>query len=203
MNTYKTQFNPISLPGVEPYSAERIARELTNIQSSIKSLNDKIDDIKKLKTIHQALRTGILSASSANTMEPFAFGDPGMVLEQFTLINADLARSGGKLTSLVLAGNGSLSGSTPSTVSNAKILFQLGGSDFVRFSGTGTVIGTTPQNFFVELNLMPFREEFQNGNFFLGVGLWISSGSGLVTLGGSSQSNPNVYAEIAYQVELP
>ena len=189
--------------GLNDFTAERIFREFKRVEQGIRSLNDRIDNIKTLKTVHQALRTGIVAAASTNTVEPFNFGDPGVVLEQFTLINADLAREGGKIISLKLSGNGGLRGSTAATTANAKILFQLAGSSFVRFSGTGTVTGTTSRNFFVELDLMQLEQEFQNGNFFFGVGLWKTAGAGQIFLGESTESHPNVYVEIVYQVELP
>lgn len=189
--------------GLDDFGAERVFREFKRVEQGIRVLSNRIDAIKDIKRIHQVLRTGLVSATTTNTIEPFAFGDPGVVLEQFTLINSDVTKIGGTIISLELSINASLSSTTAGTTANAKALFKFGGSPVVNFSPMGTVIGTTPGFFFAILDLTPFRGEFINGDLFFGIGMWISAGAGLIQLGDSSETEPNMYAEISYEVELP
>jgi len=169
--------------GMNDFTAERIFREFKRIEQGIKTLNTIVEGIKAKRSFFISGHSGdpMSAINTNNKVEPSAFGGTGMFLERFSNINRECFEADGSITGLKLYSALTMVSLAAGEIVNFKVGLKLEGANKTRFGPTHTIDGTVVTSTVIQtftdcVDFSFLIPELQSGDFFLGIGAWVTGG---------------------------
>ncbi len=190
---YLRKLKTMDMKDIESYSAKRIEDEFNRVSVASVVVNKELDELKETagnqRVIYIPMEMGEDTISTTNATEGTTIGGTGTFFNSYPGVNVSALIGSGTIDVLTLLSVVSFRNTNAGTTSFFKVMIQFEGMVTPEETTVRSVLGTTPNVFTEELDLLPFVDKFMDGKLYSGVSAWKGAGGGTTQVGDSNGAN--------------